>query len=135
MIFGSRSLNARNLPTGRAVASGIFEYRYQRQALPVVVAECALIAIGVGLATHRIGWGIFTFVALMMAFGVPVLRQLLALALSGAYVAIALAFAREIASGSHHPLTVFDEAGIGLLVFLIAYRLHADFVSWVRDSA
>ncbi|MGH2448230.1 MAG: hypothetical protein ACRDFS_06460 [Chloroflexota bacterium] len=135
MAIGSQNLNARYGLTRRSVASGLFEYRYQSQGINVVLVECLLLSLDVYLKAHSIGLGIFALLGLLFAFAVPYLRQLLALTLSSLYVVMAIAFAREIATGYHHILTSVDQVGIGLVVFLIAYSLHTDFLTWVRDSA
>lgn len=133
MALGSRNLNFSPSLDRRTIASGLFEYQYQSNALTVVVMECGLIAAVIGLKEHSLGLGIFTFLGFLLAFGIPYLRQALALALAGVYVTAALAFAREIAAGDHRVLTGIDQAGIGLLVFLIAYGLHAKAMTWVQD--
>jgi hypothetical protein len=133
MAHGPASLHHEYALTRRSIASGLFEYRYQSDALAVVLIECGLISGVVGLKAHSLGIGIFTFLGFLTAFGIPYLRQLLALALTGVYVAAALAFAREIAAGDHHVLSGVDQAGIGLVVSLIAYGLHAKAMTWVQD--
>lgn len=105
---------------GSTLTDFIKEYNFANDSISFVCIESAIIALFTGLIKSDIGWGIGTFIVIMILYGFPLLAGVFSLAFSFIEAAIVYGILINYAS---NVWTWF----ISIFSFLIFVQLHRNF--------